>query len=67
MSISLENDRAETLARQVAAETGESLTEAIIRFRILISWSSATAWPMRMSTQLSTAQRYALRGVSTQL
>lgn len=29
MGISL-NDRAETLARQVAAETGESLTEAII-------------------------------------
>lgn len=30
MGISLKNDRAEKLARQVAAETGESLTEAII-------------------------------------
>ncbi len=30
MAISL-NDRAEQLARQVAAETGESLTEAVIR------------------------------------
>ena len=31
MGISLKNDKAEKLARQVAAETGESLTEAIIR------------------------------------
>ncbi len=30
MGISIKNDRAEKLARQVAAETGESLTEAII-------------------------------------
>ena len=30
MGISLKNDKAEKLARQVAAETGESLTEAII-------------------------------------
>jgi antitoxin VapB len=30
MPISIKNDRAEKLARQVAAETGESLTEAII-------------------------------------
>lgn len=31
MAISLKNDRAEQLARQVAAETGENLTEAVIR------------------------------------
>jgi antitoxin VapB len=31
MAISLKNDRAEKLARQVAAETGENLTEAVIR------------------------------------
>lgn len=30
MAISVRNPRAEKLARQVAAETGESLTEAII-------------------------------------
>jgi antitoxin VapB len=30
MAISIKNDRAEKLARQVAAETGESLTEAVI-------------------------------------
>lgn len=30
MGISIKNDRAETLARQVARETGESLTDAII-------------------------------------
>ena len=30
MGISIKNDRAEKLARQVSAETGESLTEAII-------------------------------------
>lgn len=30
MSITIKHDRAEELARQVAAETGESLTEAII-------------------------------------
>jgi len=30
MGISIKNDRAEKLARQVVAETGESLTEAII-------------------------------------
>jgi antitoxin VapB len=30
MGISLKNDKAEKLARQVAAETGESLTDAII-------------------------------------
>jgi antitoxin VapB len=30
MGISIKNDRAERLARQVSAETGESLTEAII-------------------------------------
>jgi antitoxin VapB len=30
MPISIKNDRAEKLARQVAAETGENLTEAII-------------------------------------
>jgi antitoxin VapB len=30
MGISIKNDRAEGLARQVSAETGESLTEAII-------------------------------------
>ena len=30
MGISIKNDRAEKLARQVAHETGESLTEAII-------------------------------------
>ena len=30
MGISLKNDKAERLARQVAAETGESLTDAII-------------------------------------
>ena len=30
MGISLKNDKAEKLARQVSAETGESLTEAII-------------------------------------
>ena len=29
MGITIENDRIEKLARQVAAETGESLTEAI--------------------------------------
>lgn len=31
MAISLKNDRAEKLARQVAAEAGENLTEAVIR------------------------------------
>lgn len=31
MAISIKNDRAEQLARQVAATTGESLTEAVIR------------------------------------
>ena len=31
MGISIKNDKAEKLARQVAAEAGESLTEAIIR------------------------------------
>jgi hypothetical protein len=31
MSISIENDRLAKLAQQVSAETGESLTEAIIR------------------------------------
>jgi antitoxin VapB len=31
MAISIKNDKAERLARQVAAETGESLTEAVIR------------------------------------
>jgi antitoxin VapB len=30
MAISIKNDRAEKLARQVASETGESLTEAVI-------------------------------------
>ncbi|HEX4965983.1 MAG TPA: type II toxin-antitoxin system VapB family antitoxin [Thermoanaerobaculia bacterium] len=30
MGISIKNDRAEKLARQVATETGESLTEAVI-------------------------------------
>ena len=30
MGISIKNDRAEKLARQVAAQTGESLTDAII-------------------------------------
>ena len=30
MGISIKNDKAEKLARQVASETGESLTEAII-------------------------------------
>lgn len=30
MGISIKNDRAERLARKVAAETGESLTDAII-------------------------------------
>ncbi len=30
MALSVKNDTAERLARQVAAETGESLTEAII-------------------------------------
>lgn len=30
MGISIKNDRAEKLARKVAAETGESLTDAII-------------------------------------
>jgi antitoxin VapB len=30
MGISIKNDRAEKLARQLSAETGESLTEAII-------------------------------------
>ena len=30
MALSVKNDTAEKLARQVAAETGESLTEAII-------------------------------------
>jgi antitoxin VapB len=30
MGISIKNDKAEKLARQVAAETGESLTDAII-------------------------------------
>jgi antitoxin VapB len=30
MAISIKNDRAEKLARQVADETGESLTEAVI-------------------------------------
>lgn len=30
MGISIKNDRAEKLARQVAAEAGESLTEAVI-------------------------------------
>ncbi len=30
MAISIKNDRAEKLARQVSAETGESLTEAVI-------------------------------------
>lgn len=30
MGISIKNDRAEKLARQVAAETGESLTDAVI-------------------------------------
>ncbi|HWM93288.1 MAG TPA: type II toxin-antitoxin system VapB family antitoxin [Thermoanaerobaculia bacterium] len=30
MGVSLKNDKAEKLARQVAAETGESLTDAII-------------------------------------
>jgi antitoxin VapB len=30
MGITIKNDRAQELARQVAAETGESLTEAII-------------------------------------
>ncbi|HEX6898769.1 MAG TPA: type II toxin-antitoxin system VapB family antitoxin [Thermoanaerobaculia bacterium] len=30
MGISIKNDRAEKLARQVAAEAGESLTDAII-------------------------------------
>jgi antitoxin VapB len=30
MGISIKNDKAEKLARQVSAETGESLTEAII-------------------------------------
>ena len=30
MGISIKNDRAEKLARQVSAETGESLTEAVI-------------------------------------
>jgi antitoxin VapB len=30
MGISIKNDRAEKLARQVARETGESLTDAII-------------------------------------
>jgi len=30
MAISIKNDRAEKLARQVAAETGESLTDAVI-------------------------------------
>jgi len=30
MGISIKNDRAEALARQLSAETGESLTEAII-------------------------------------
>jgi antitoxin VapB len=30
MGISIKNDRAERLARQVSAETGESLTDAII-------------------------------------
>ena len=31
MALSIRNPRAEKLARQVAAETGESLTEAIIQ------------------------------------
>lgn len=31
MAISIKNHRAEELARQVAAEAGESLTEAVIR------------------------------------
>jgi antitoxin VapB len=31
MALSVKNETAERLARQVAAETGESLTEAIIR------------------------------------
>jgi antitoxin VapB len=31
MALSIKNDTAERLARQVASETGESLTEAIIR------------------------------------
>jgi antitoxin VapB len=31
MAISIKNDRAEKLARQVSAETGESLTEVVIR------------------------------------
>lgn len=30
MAISIKNDRAERLARQVAAEAGESLTDAVI-------------------------------------
>jgi antitoxin VapB len=30
MGISIKNDKAEKLARQVSAETGESLTEAIV-------------------------------------
>jgi len=30
MTLSIKNDKAEKLARQVAAETGESLTEAVI-------------------------------------
>lgn len=30
MGLSIKNDRAERLARQVSAETGESLTDAII-------------------------------------
>ena len=30
MGISIKNDRAEKLARQVAAETGESLTDVVI-------------------------------------
>jgi antitoxin VapB len=30
MAISIKNDKAEKLARQVAAETGESLTDAVI-------------------------------------
>lgn len=31
MALSIRNPRAERLAREVAAETGESLTEAIVR------------------------------------
>jgi antitoxin VapB len=59
MTIIIKNDRAEELARQVAAETGESLTDAVIRSleERLESLKSRRAAPELAETLMAISRR----------